>query len=338
MSTFAPPRRVSAALGERALRTVANVAAVGSGGGTLGERVDTILDELRSLVPYEAVLLVSADAVSGSARPLALSGYSRELADYMISAEFRTEMLEPFAYSLRGWPLRECDLPFDPLSLRPIAEHLRPAGYPEGLLVALTVPDGRDVGFLIMSMGDSRTPPSDEAITSIGCVSALLGNLVDPLHDARWAASVLTEEQTVVALLPDGSAAGLRGAVPDWVADPQSRMRRAVARLMRAQPADTSFTWLDDGGAWFRCRLLRCRDGIVVLAVTASDQLHRLTPRELEVLTHLAAGRTNDEIAAELVVTTRTVRAHVERLMDKLGVASRSGAVARAIREGLLVP
>jgi len=63
-----------------------------------------------------------------------------------------------------------------------------------------------------------------------------------------------------------------------------------------------------------------------------------LTPRELEVLTHLAAGRTNDEIAERLVVTTRTVRAHVERLMDKLGVGSRSGAVARAIREGLLVP
>lgn len=338
MSAFAQPRRVSAALGERALRTVANVAAVGSGGGTLDERVDTILDELHTLVPYEAVLLVSADAVSGSARPLALSGYSRELSDYMISAEFRTEMLEPFAYSLRGWPLRECDLPFDPLSLRPIAEHLRPAGYPEGLLVALTVPDGRDVGFLIMSMGNSRTPPSDEAITTVGCVSALLGNLVDPLHDARWAASVLMEEQSVVALLPDGRAVEIRGAIPDWLADPESTMRRAVHRLLRAHRVDTSFTWLDDGGGWFRCRLLHCRDGVVLLTATASRQLHRLTPRELEVLTHLAAGRTNDEIADELVVTTRTVRAHVERLMDKLGVASRSGAVARAIREGLLMP
>jgi DNA-binding CsgD family transcriptional regulator len=338
MSTFAAPRRVSAALGERALRTVANVAAVGSGSGTLEERVDTILDELRSLVPYEAVLLVSADPVSGAARPLALSGYSRELTDYMISAEFRTDMLEPYAYRLRGWPLRECDLPFDPLSLRPIAEHLRPAGYPEGLLVALTASGSRDVGFLIMSMGDSRTPPSDEAITSIGSVSAVLGNLVDPLHDAWWAASVLAAEETVVALLPDRSIVGLRGRVPDWITDPGSRMRIAVDRLMQTHRADTSFTWLDDDGAWFRCRLLRCRDGIVVLAATPGEQLHRLTPRELEVLTHLAAGRTNDEIAAELVVTTRTVRAHVERLMDKLGVASRSGAVARAIREGLLMP
>lgn len=284
------------------------------------------------------MLLVSADPVSGSARPLALSGYSRELTDYMTSADFRTEMLEPFAYRLRGWPLRECDLPFDPLSLRPIAEHLRPAGYPEGLLVALTARDGRDVGFLIMSMGDSRIPPSDEAITSVGCVSAVLGNLVDPLQDARWAAAVLADEEAVVALLPGGSAQELRGPLPPWIADPESRMRRAVRRLLRSEVLDTAFTWLDEGGAWYRCRLLRCRDGVVVLTATASSQQHRLTPRELEVLTHLAAGRTNDEIADHLVVTTRTVRAHVERLMDKLGVASRSGAVARAIREGLLVP
>ena len=102
MSPVPAPRRVVTALGEHALRTVANVAAVGSGGGTLHERVDTILDEFRSLVPYEAVLLVSADPASGSARPLALSGYSPELTDYMTSADFRTEMLEPFAYRLRG--------------------------------------------------------------------------------------------------------------------------------------------------------------------------------------------------------------------------------------------
>src|SRR3954447_12859458 len=338
MTSIAGPRRAPTPLGARALQTIATVADIGSGGGTREERVHTILDEFRTVLPYEAVMLVGSDVVSGVSRPLALSGYSSELAQYMTGSEFRSEMLEPFAFKLRGWPLRECDLPFDPLTLRPIAEHLRPAGYPEGLLVALTVPDGRDVGFLIMSMGDSRTPPSDEAITTVGCVSALLGNLVDPLHDARWAAAVLAEEQSVVALLPDGRAVELRGAVPDWIADPQSKMRRAGDRLLRAHRADTSFTWLDDGGAWYRCRLLHCRDGVVVLAVSASNQLHRLTPRELEVLTHLAAGRTNDEIADELVVTTRTVRAHVERLMDKLGVASRSGAVARAIREGLLMP
>jgi len=338
MTSIAGPRRVTTPLGARALQTIATVADIGSGGGTRDERVHTILDEFRTVLPYEAVMLVASDVVSGASRPLAMSGYSADLAEYMTGSEFRSEMLEPFAFKLRGWPLRECDLPFDPLTLRPIADHLRPAGYPEGLLVALTVSDGRDVGFLIMSMDDARTPPSDEALTTVGCVSALLANLVDPLQDARWAASVLAEEEIAVALLPDGRVTALRGSVPDWIVDPGSKMRRAVTRVLDTNQQDTSFTWLDERGTWFRCRLLRCRDGVVVLTATLSDQMHRLTPRELEVLTHLAAGRTNDEIAEQLVVTTRTVRAHVERLMDKLGVASRSGAVARAIREGLLVP
>jgi DNA-binding NarL/FixJ family response regulator len=149
---------------------------------------------------------------------------------------------------------------------------------------------------------------------------------------------VLGEQQTAVAIMPNGTITALRGRAPADLLDPGSRLRRAVTRIARAGSADTPFTWLDDEGAWYSCRLLRCRDGIVVLTMTDSEQRHGLTRRELEVLTHLAAGSTNDEIAAELVVTTRTVRAHVERIMDKLAVGSRSGAVARAIREGLLVP
>ncbi|WP_250549922.1 helix-turn-helix transcriptional regulator [Pseudonocardia sp. H11422] len=337
-STSVVPRRVRTTLGEPALRAVATIAAVGSSGARREDRVRLILDELRSIVPYQAVMLAGADPVSGRTRRVVQSGYPAHLSDYMTGDGFRTEMIEPFAHALRGWPVRECDLPIDPLSLRPIAEHLRPAGYPEGLLMALTVDGGRDVGFLIMSVDDARTPPSDEAITSIGHVAAVLGNLVDPLGDARRLTSVLDEEQTAVAILPDGTTTALRGTAPPDLLEPRSRLRQALDRLTRSKAADTAFTWLDDDGAWYGCRLLRCRDGIRVLTMTESEQRHRLTRRELEVLTHLAAGSTNDEIAAELVVTTRTVRAHVERVMEKLGVGSRSGAAARAIREGLLIP
>jgi DNA-binding CsgD family transcriptional regulator len=332
------PRRVWTTLGEPALRTVAKIAAVGASGARVQERVQLILDELRTVVPYQAVMLAGRDPVSGRTRRVVQSGYPARLSEYMIGEGFRTEMTEPFARSMPGWPVRECDLPMDPMSLRSIAEHLRPAGYPEGLLMTLTADDDRDVGFLIMSVDDARTPPSDEAITSIGHVAALLGNLVDPLGDARRLASVLGEEQTAVAILPNGTTEPLQGAAPPELLDRGSRLRLAADRLARGRSADTPFTWLDDEGAWYRCRLLRCRDGILVLTMTGCEQRHRLTRRELEVLTHLAAGSTNDEIAAELVVTTRTVRAHVERVMEKLAVGSRSGAVARAIREGLLIP
>ena len=62
-----------------------------------------------------------------------------------------------------------------------------------------------------------------------------------------------------------------------------------------------------------------------------------LTSRELEVLEKLAAGRSNQAIARELVVTLDTVKKHVGHVLGKLGAANRTEAVARA-RELSLIP
>jgi LuxR family maltose regulon positive regulatory protein len=55
-----------------------------------------------------------------------------------------------------------------------------------------------------------------------------------------------------------------------------------------------------------------------------------LSERELEVLTFIAAGKSNQEIADKLFVSTSTVKTHINRLYRKLGVRSRTQAVARA--------
>ena len=62
-----------------------------------------------------------------------------------------------------------------------------------------------------------------------------------------------------------------------------------------------------------------------------------LTSRELEVLQKLAAGRSNQAIAGELVVSLNTVKKHVSHILGKLGAASRTEAVARA-RQLALIP
>jgi LuxR family maltose regulon positive regulatory protein len=60
-----------------------------------------------------------------------------------------------------------------------------------------------------------------------------------------------------------------------------------------------------------------------------------LTSRELEVLQMLAAGKSNQAIAGELVVTLDTVKKHVSHLLGKLGAANRTEAVTRARELGL---
>jgi DNA-binding NarL/FixJ family response regulator len=73
------------------------------------------------------------------------------------------------------------------------------------------------------------------------------------------------------------------------------------------------------------------------LARTGSSRgPHGLTERELEVLRRLAAGATNRAIAAELVLSVRTVDRHVSNIFAKLGVSSRAAATAYAYEHNVL--
>lgn len=64
--------------------------------------------------------------------------------------------------------------------------------------------------------------------------------------------------------------------------------------------------------------------------------LKDLTPRELEVLTRIARGRSNSEIAAELVISEPTVRMHVANILSKLHLADRTQAAIYALQKNLI--
>lgn len=69
-----------------------------------------------------------------------------------------------------------------------------------------------------------------------------------------------------------------------------------------------------------------------------SPQRELLSPRELSVLTHIARGKSNDEIASTLFMSINTVKSHVRSVLLKLDAKSRTAAVARAVRLDIIDP
>mgnify|MGYP001254007963 CR=1 FL=1 len=67
-----------------------------------------------------------------------------------------------------------------------------------------------------------------------------------------------------------------------------------------------------------------------------ADPLHGLTPREVDVFTLIAAGRSNAEICAELFLSENTVKTHVRAVLMKLGLRDRVHVVIHAYEHGLI--
>jgi DNA-binding CsgD family transcriptional regulator len=80
-------------------------------------------------------------------------------------------------------------------------------------------------------------------------------------------------------------------------------------------------------------------DVVLILSTEISASADRdvaLTPRELEVLTLLAEGKSNKEIARRLGISVHTAKFHVSALIDKLDAVGRTDVVAHAARRGVI--
>ena len=143
----------------------------------------------------------------------------------------------------------------------------------------------------------------------------------------------------------DALAAALALACPQGYvrvfADEGRPMAALLARLIAAQRAGGAAAEVPLGCLARLQRALGAQDVVPGAGrgggTAVPGLVEPLTSRELEVLEMLAAGRSNQAIASELVVTLDTVKKHVSHVLGKLGAANRTEAVARA-RELSLTP
>jgi DNA-binding CsgD family transcriptional regulator len=245
-----------------------------------------------------------------------------------------------------GRPLRKCDLTVRPEEIHSWMEYLVPAGFREGIGAGLFSPDGRFLGLLGMHT-ESAVPASDAARDLLGMVAPMIAHAVDPLRSISTIARAVSDAVAGVVVTRAGATMPLPGlpAHPLLVAG-SAVLRVAADQLARGGVHATFLSPAphDAGGnGYLRVTAMPAPADppyhfVAVLTVSPPGDLHGLTPRELEVLGLLVEGWPNQAMALGLGITERTVAAHVEHVLTKLAVTSRTVAAVSALRLGLFVP
>jgi two-component system nitrate/nitrite response regulator NarL len=181
-------------------------------------------------------------------------------------------------------------------------------------------------------------------------------NVVGEADDGTQALELIKEHRPDVALL-DFRMPGMDGAQVAAAV----RSNELPTRVLLLSAHDESaivYQALQQGAAGFLLKdstrteivkaVLDCASGRDVVAPSLAGGLAAqirqraeptapvLSAREREVLNRIAGGQSIPAIAAELFVAPSTVKTHVQRLYEKLGVNDRAAAVAEAMRQGLL--
>jgi two-component system nitrate/nitrite response regulator NarL len=200
--------------------------------------------------------------------------------------------------------------------------------------------DGRTRGSILIADGDENFVASaHELLRNAGYPTLAAATGEEALKIAR-------EDRPLVVLL-DIELPGLNGYEVCHVLREEFGQTVAIAFVSgtRTEPVDISSGLLAGADDYvvkpFDSSELLARVGALMRRVTAGHPVaisspRNLTSRELEVLGLLADGLDQAAIAQRLSISPRTVGAHIEHILGKLGVHSRAQAIAAAYREQLV--
>lgn len=132
------------------------------------------------------------------------------------------------------------------------------------------------------------------------------------------------EEEVVAALGSGANAYCLKDIEPAKLADVIRDVHQGVC-------------WIDSLVANHALKSIPKVENAAIMGTKASDHVKiPLTERECEVLKHLVAGKSNTEIAKELIVSVHTAKAHVCSILQKMCVNDRVQAAVKAVKEGMV--
>lgn len=317
--------------------TVSAAARIGYALGTSADvEWDVVFGAMADAIPEMCAVQVTGwDPIGRGYVVVAERGYRKAISDDLCHGLPRTRWGGQLFSS--GTPLLMDDMPEHFRASPHYQEWLHPAGLEDGLSATLRVAGGRQVGVLHLN-APVRKAFGEEARDFVAHIATVLASRVDPLHspqlDARFG-----PEWTASRIVPGGEPLPLTGRAPSPLAhDP--RIAELADTFARLPVGFLRFLW-HRGAEWHRVTLLHVvdtnRSGLIIASTPFANELG-LTAREIDVVTGIVAGLSNQAIAEGLVVSRRTVETYVERLLGKLDCATRGEVAGVAARAGLLNP
>jgi DNA-binding CsgD family transcriptional regulator len=323
---------------------VARLLEVAASTAPLLERARDLVESLDRWLLVEAIWLTLSDPESNAYATVGRSGLEQPVLEFLDGPSLARE-IKLTQLNVNRPPISVTELPVPVDELPTWADCLIPAGFRGGLSLPLFEPGGPSLGMLSL-LFSRAAPPSDEMRDRVGKLVPLIARAVSPVRSLLASARLAQGATSGVVLLRDGSTYPLPGLRDDTLLDANSFIVRQARHTLRAGQVYRSFLWPTKDASHprshVRVTVLAATDvppfmlGTVLLTVEADCR--GLTPRELVVLGLLVDGRSNHDIAQNLVIAPRTVATHVEHILDKLDVPTRTLAAVRAEREGCYVP
>lgn len=287
---------------------------------------------LRRVIPVEAYEFVAFDPATGRHRSLVADGYPRVDGD----AAEEYARLDPYRRARRA---REPLAMPAPGTERWFRRHWEPYGWRAGLTTPLFLAEGRYTGLLHLS---SRTPGAfpDDTGALIAAVSPTLAHLTDLTRCVIDQGGVPPGFRAT-AFDRTGTRRDVAGTEPSPAVTAEPGMAAFARAFIDSRELSARGLWQDRSGQWREVRVIRAGVGLqgaiqgAVVAERPCSPPYELTGREIDVLTRVAAGDSNPQIAAALVLSVRTVTTHLEHIFAKLGCDSRTRVTTKALAEGL---
>ncbi|WP_343908128.1 helix-turn-helix transcriptional regulator [Nocardioides aquiterrae] len=295
-------------------------------------------------LPADAIWLTLSDPGSTVSATVGSTGLDQSILDYLDRPSVARE-IQLAELNQNRPPVTVTELPVPVDELPTWADCLLPAGFREGLGVPLCEPGGPYLGMLSFFFATGEAP-SSAVRDHLGEIAPLIALGLSPLRSLRAVARLVAGAVSGVVLLRNGTSHALPGLDEHPLLGPGSPVVDLARQSLVAGQVFRSFLWPEDGDpgttGHARITVLAATDApdfvLGTLVVTPGADCQGLSPRELEVLGLLVDGCSNQQISRQLGVALRTVAAHVEHILHKLEVPTRTLAAVRAEREGWHVP